>query len=68
MTALSTDLQAAIDAGRAHTSRPEVRRLWDAIQDTAERSADPDGTFLALCDRLIDEADKIRAERAAATA
>ncbi|WP_329174364.1 hypothetical protein [Streptomyces sp. NBC_01477] len=62
MTALSADMRAALDAGRTSDPRPEARKLWDTFQKIAEKSADPDGTLLALCEWLLIEVDKSRAE------
>lgn len=63
MTALSADVRATLHAGRTSDPRPEARKLWDTFENIAEKSADPDGTLLALCERLLIEVDKIRAER-----
>ena len=63
MTALRTDLRAALDQARAADPRPEALRLWDTLQKGAEKSDDPDGALLALCERLLIEVDKIHAER-----
>ena len=63
MTALSAEMRAALDACRTSDPRSEARKLWDAFQRVAEKSADPDSTLRALCERLLIEIDKIRAER-----
>lgn len=65
MTALSPGMRAALDEARTTDPRPEAVAMWDRIEQLAEASTDPDGAVVAYCERLVVEADKIRAEQGA---
>lgn len=63
MSALTPDMLGALAEARAADPRPEAIALWDAIERKTGESADPAAALHRICERLLAETDKIRAER-----